>query len=408
MPIYFTSLEDPATVDNVLRFLEPYVPHTLGLIGNIVNSHPELVKAVKVYTLFEIDFSKPIQPLSTISGPNEVASTPALFSVIVLRPREQGRFFCSADLKSSDPATPEEEAHVQDFLEELIPVVAAFPPDNKDGPTPEYDINPVGAKGRGYHIGRVQEKWIPCLDPITILRSGPVVCFIRSPPSPSPLPHAASPPSEASATSSRETPDLRSKSDRWIISRFSPSDLDFIQLTQSTSLIPRHRAYLESRSYTSIAIHDGHLINHNADTQSWERSNPVAWSIIQTDGSLGVLWVEPSHRGLGLGDLVLTECINRSETYRGLSGNKVTNTGILGWHWADVSLANTHSVRFFARQEGWQIGWNSQWITFDPDVDPTTIDWSFRETPDDHSRSREWAKNTGLLRRQPENNNVPH
>lgn len=159
MPIYFTSLGGPVTVDNVLRFLEPYVPHTLGLIGNIVNSHPELVKAVKVYTSFEIDFSKPIQPLSTISGPNEVPSTPALFSVIVLRLREQGRFFCSADLKSSDPATPEEEAHIQDFFEELIPIVAASPPDNKDGPTPEYDINPVGVKGRGYHIGRVHEKW---------------------------------------------------------------------------------------------------------------------------------------------------------------------------------------------------------------------------------------------------------
>ena len=45
MPIYPTSLEDPATTDNVLAFLEPYVPHSLGLIGNIVNSRPEFVKA---------------------------------------------------------------------------------------------------------------------------------------------------------------------------------------------------------------------------------------------------------------------------------------------------------------------------------------------------------------------------
>jgi hypothetical protein len=49
MPIYFTSLEDPTAVDNVLAFLEPYVPYTLGLIRNIVNSRPELVKAIKFY-----------------------------------------------------------------------------------------------------------------------------------------------------------------------------------------------------------------------------------------------------------------------------------------------------------------------------------------------------------------------
>ena len=61
MPIYPTSLEDPATTDNVLAFLEPYVPHTLGLIGNIVNSRPELVKAIKVCTSFEVDFNKPFQ-----------------------------------------------------------------------------------------------------------------------------------------------------------------------------------------------------------------------------------------------------------------------------------------------------------------------------------------------------------
>ncbi|KAF9780218.1 hypothetical protein BJ322DRAFT_321821 [Thelephora terrestris] len=411
MPIYFTSLDDPARVDNVLAFLEPYVPHTLGLIGNIVNPHPSLVKAVKVYASFEIDFRKPIRPPSTISGPSETPfSTPPLFSIIVLRPREQGRFFCSADLKSSDPATPEEETHVQAFFKKVIPIVAAFPPDNEDGPTPEYDISPVGVRGRGYHVGRVHEKWIPCLDPITILRSGPVACFIRPPPPPS-LPQAVFPSNAASATVIGEgaPPDQgSSKSDRWIISRFSPSDIDFVRLTQSSSLIPRHRAYLESRSHTSIVVHDGHLLDIDVNHGTTKMPNPVAWSIIQTDGSLGVLWVEPSHRGLGLGDLVLAECVNRSETYHGFSGDRVTGTGILGWQWADVSLVNTHSVRFFAKQQGWRIGWNSQWITFDPDVDPTTIDWSFRETPTEVSRSREWAKNTRILRHQPEHSNAPY
>jgi len=115
----------------------------------------------------------------------------------------------------------------------------------------------------------------------------------------------------------------------------------------------------------------------------------VAWSLIQADGSFGVLWVEPSHRGLGLGPLTLAECIDRSETYHGFGGDKVPGTGILGWQWADISLANTRSLRLFSRQEGWKVGWGSQWVTFDPDVDLATIDWSFRETPTDDSRRRE-------------------
>jgi len=409
MPAYFTSLEDPATVDNVLAFLEPYVPYTLGLIGNIVNSRPEFVKAIKIYTSFEVDFSGTAslsQPQSTSISCTDAGfeskpqrpSPPALFSIIALQPREQARFFCSADLKTSEPATPEEEAHVQEFIKEVIPIVAAFSPDNRDGPTPEYDFSPIGVKGRGYHIGRVHEKWAPCLDPITIQRSGPLVCLIRPPPPPLPPPLPQDAPPSGTPPTTCETPDP--KSDRWIISRFLPSDIDFIQ---STSLIPRHKAYLESRAHTSISVRDSHIVGSDQTS----KSNPIAWSIIQADGSFGVLWVEPSHRGLGLGDLVLSECMSRLETYHGFSGNKVNGTGILGWQWADASPVNARSVQFFSRQEGWMIGWGTQFLTFDPDADPATIDWSFRQTPTEELRRLEWGKNPRILLQQ-RDNDVSH
>jgi len=409
MPIYFTSLEHPATVDNVLAFLEPYVPYTLGIIGNIVNSRPELVKAIQVYTSFEVDFSKPFQsqplPTSNCTSPTDPEpafvrgpSPRALFSIIALQPREQARFFCSAELNNSEPATPEEEVHVQEFFKEVIPIVAAFPPDNKDGPTPEYDINPVGAKRRGYHVGRVHEKWGPCLGPVTIMSSGPLVCLIRPPPPQPPQQQDASPLRTPLITSG--TP--HRISDRWIISRFEASDIDFIQ---STSLIPRHKAYLESRAHTSISIRDGHAIDAATGTQ---KSTPVAWSIIQADGSFGVLWVEPSHRGLGLGDLVLNECVSRSGTYHGFSGNQVAGTGILGWQWADASPVNARSIQFFSRQEGWRIGWGTQFLTFDPDADPSTIDWSFRQVRTEESRVREWGKNPKILLGQKDNDISVH
>ena len=406
MPIYLTSLEDPATTDNVLAFLEPYVPHTLGLIGNIVNSRPELVKAIKVCTSFEVDFRKPFrfQPLSTPTlstdaepGSEVPSSPPALFSIIALQPREQARFFCSADLKSSEPATPEEEAHVQDFFKEVIPIVADFPPDNEDGPTLEFDFDPVGVKGRGYIIGRVHEKWVPCFDPITIQRSPRLMCLIRPPP---PLgPQQEMSPSNTPPTTDVDEPPDR-KSDRWIISQFWPSDIDFVK---ATSLIPRQKAYFKSRAHASISVHDSHMV----DATGASKPNPIAWCIIQGDGSFGVLQVEPSHRGLGLGDLVINECISRAETYHGFSGNKATGTGILGWHWADVSPINVGSVRFFSRQDGWVIGWGEEWLTFDPDADPTTIDWSFRQDRTEESRMGDWGKNPRILLRQ-KNSNVSH
>ena len=408
MPIYPTSLEDPATTDNVLAFLEPYVPHTLGLIGNIVNSRPEFVKAIKVYTSFEVDFSKPfrLQPssaptLSTDVEPGSEASPspPALFSIIALQPREQARFFCSADLKNSEPATPEEEAHVQEFFKEVIPIVAAFPPDNEDGPIPEYVLDPFGVKGRGYIIGRVHEKWVPCFDPINIQGYGPLVCLIRPPPPlPPPLPRGASQFGIHPTTDLGEPSDR--KSDRWIISKFWSSDIDFIK---ATSITPRHKAHLESRTHASISVHDNHIV----DATGTSKPNPVAWGMIQADGAFGALWVEPSHRGLGLGDLVLDECISRAETYHGFSGNRVTGTGILGWHWADLSPMNVGSVQFFSRQEGWMIGWGEDWPTIDPDVDLATIDWSFRRVRTEESKMGDWGKNPGILLCQ-KNGNVSH
>ena len=81
--------------------------------------------------------------------------------------------------------------------------------------------------------------------------------------------------------------------------------------------------------------------------------------------------------------------MSRLETYHGFGRKRVIATGILGWQWADVNPENARSVQFFRRQEGWAIGWGTQWVAFDPDADPTTIDWSFREVPTGGSTSRE-------------------
>lgn len=81
-----------------LAFLEPCAPYTLGLIGNIVNTRPKLVKAINVRASFEADFNEPNQlwssPILSIDLVETPTSPPDLFSIVVLRPREQARFFC--------------------------------------------------------------------------------------------------------------------------------------------------------------------------------------------------------------------------------------------------------------------------------------------------------------------------
>jgi hypothetical protein len=62
---------------------------------------------------------------------------------------------------------------------------------------------------------------------------------------------------------------------------------------------------------------------------------------------------------------------------------------------------NAHSVQFFSRQEGWKIGWGTQWITLDPDADFANVDWSYREIRTEESKRREWGKNPRILLRRP-------
>jgi len=65
-------------------FLEPHVSYTLGIIGNIVNSCPELVKVIKTYTSYLVR-SQRISPVVSIS------SWPVRGSVLQL-------YFCDGSL----------------------------------------------------------------------------------------------------------------------------------------------------------------------------------------------------------------------------------------------------------------------------------------------------------------------
>ena len=107
-------------------------------------------------------------------------------------------------------------------------------------------------------------------------------------------------PSSSATTAATKAPPLSTppitgvqKTGRWVISPFNPTDTDFIQ---SASLrMPRRKVHLGSHVHTSISIN---------------------------------------------------ECVRRLETYHGFSGSRVTETGILGWQWADAS---PRSIQFFSR-----------------------------------------------------------
>ena len=103
----------------------------------------------------------------------------------------------------------------------------------------------------------------------------------------------------------------------------------------------------QSRSHTAYDRHHVNVSPNGNHDGALGEPNPIAWSIGQFPRSSLDRNRPIAVSGSGTFN-VFVECIDWFETYRGASRNKVAGAGVLGWHWADVSLANTRSVVLFS------------------------------------------------------------
>ncbi|KAH7888583.1 hypothetical protein F5I97DRAFT_1925105 [Phlebopus sp. FC_14] len=326
----------PNTLGALVELLSPHVPHSLPVLGNILNTCP------RSQTIANVDPSQVFvwstTPLPTSSS--HVASPPPLFSILIFSPAShQFRFFCSAET-SSGPPTEEEEAHVLHICRSVLRMAARHSPTYNSiltckASTPDsHPTDRVETDPSMIVIGGVHEKWHSCLRPLSEWQN-PYVRFNLPPTS---LPHKDAQPSQG-----------------WIISQIRESDINVIR---ATTAIPRSVDYIRSRAPYSVCIRPKGTY---PDDQG---QKPIAWALMHADGSIGTLFVDPLHRGKGVAKLAINTLVQKLDLTKGYASTPTNGDlggGTLGWNWSDTDVWNEKAKKLFHSLGGWREEWTCHW-----------------------------------------------
>jgi len=301
------DIHHPETARAFIAFLEPFLPSSCALIG-LAQSHltPQPDPYLKVRATFDF------------SSYRTTSKAPELFAVALFTPT-QGRLFCSADASSEDVA-PEELAHREKVARLYVVTASSLV---RTLPGHEEDSE--------YILGVVHEKFAPLVRPYA--RGTPIA----------PCRLFFYPPSNTEVIDTAAT----GPGARWLVTNLEESDLE---LVRSTSQVQRTIEYLRTRIPVSTCIRD---------PDSADGKRLVAWVVKQSDGSLGLLYVDPAYRGKGLGGLAVRECMKRLN-------EKSENFGLASqWNFVEVFRENSLGIGFFSRQKGWEAGWETWWVRLD-------------------------------------------
>jgi ribosomal protein S18 acetylase RimI-like enzyme len=297
--LFPVNLSSAHALSHFLSLLAPYVPHSLSVLGNVLESNEDdrsEHRRLQLWATFSFGLEYPLPPL---------------FSVIAISPSDyQSRFFCSADA-SPDTPTPEEERHATSAIRSFQQTRVA---------------RKRNSLGMQIIIGSVHSKWAACLQDLAS-RISPCLKYLRRP---QPVPGVESYDHIGCAMSV-----LQSR------------DLDFVL---ERCHISRSREYLLSRFPFSVCLR----------IQSETYSPPVSWVVLHSDGSLGMLHVEPEFRRRGIAQTLVNELVRRRE---GVDNKFVERRGgAFAWNWVDVVESNKEGSRFFKSLDGWEEGWTSLWL----------------------------------------------
>jgi ribosomal protein S18 acetylase RimI-like enzyme len=228
----------------------------------------------------------------------------------------RGRLFISSEY-SSDPPTQAEEKFALSFTQEAL-VQARKKLEDLFGSFAGFS---------GLTIGAVHERWYSTLAPHSISADA-LVRFVRAP---GPL---------------VELPPI---SKRFSVGVLEEED---IQAIMEGERIARKRAYILTRLPTSICVRV---------TSEDENTEPVAWVMVNSDGSLGTLHVVPEYRRQGLAKVLINLSVAQTQTEQ-QEGDY--STGLDGWCYAYVDVENDSSMQLFNRMDGWTHSAVTYWIKF--------------------------------------------
>ncbi|KZT26768.1 hypothetical protein NEOLEDRAFT_207535 [Neolentinus lepideus HHB14362 ss-1] len=318
--LFKVDLTQPESALKLVHLLQPCIPQCLPVLGTLLHSSPSHGESPTSYGSISNLYA-------WASFDLDATGTPSLFSVVVISTLDnnQARYFCSAENNQEEPSQ-QEKAHVLDFIRAFLNIV------NKLGLSSSIKMIPaneqVTAKG-GIMVGSMHQKWVDTLSPLAG-RIGPCTKFLRPP----------SVPGSAPIT-------IGGLEGNFTISPLTALD---IQTLVSTSAIPHSKEYFLSRCDTSICI--GTIGAEGSPSQ------PVAWALQHTDGSIGTLYVQPELRGKGLARTVVESLVRRLDQ----AEMPEERGGAFRWNWVDTVENNVNAERFFGSLQGWNKGWMCYWM----------------------------------------------
>ncbi|KAI0072785.1 hypothetical protein K474DRAFT_329656 [Panus rudis PR-1116 ss-1] len=241
---------------------------------------------------------------------------PLVFSLVTQIPLLNGefRYFCSAEASTRTPGQLEED-HVLSTFRVLHRVI---PPDTARGPN------------GSILVGSVNDIWYPSLKPHSIVKHT-TAKYIRPP-----LPIRTQ-------SNWNDSP----HSD-WIITELREED---IGLVLSKSSLLRTPEYLRSRLPFSVSLRQSHS------------SMPIAWNLLTSDGSTGMLHVEPEYRGRGFSRWVKAAMFRKLDQMYGTDDEeKKGQYPYARWESCNIFADNCKSIGLITSLEGWKEGWVSHWL----------------------------------------------
>ena len=335
------------TLAVLIKLLAPHVPHSLQILGTLLNTRP------RTGILQDIDPSQ-VSLWSTIPLHSDAISTtdsPSLFSIVIFsHVNHTFGVFCSAESNtSSNPPMESEKTHIKHIYESLRDIASKARPTydsvvtTRLTPTTNTDPPMIIA-------GPIHGKWVEVLAPMSTFQI-PCVRYVFPP-------GALTRDSWRSTVREGDEPGVEVE-----VSEIRSSDLPFVHGASSP---PRADAYLLSRAPYSVCLR----VQEDVITGT-DGGRPVACVLLHSDGSLGALHVDSKYQRRGLGKLVVRTLAERldfwlkdqgdlklvSDDYQDLGG------GALGWNWMDSEACNEAGNHFLACMTGKEgLKWMYQWI----------------------------------------------
>ncbi|KAI0082844.1 hypothetical protein K474DRAFT_34882 [Panus rudis PR-1116 ss-1] len=331
--LHHICLQSPTSdyVDILADILRPHIPDSLPVIGCLFSSDLN-TNPLHIWTTF---------PLSVGSEP------PPLFSVIILSPLngQQFRYFCSATVTKSGRCQEEEaELHVRAVFARLL---TSFAKRDRtvDGIEVEKVIRKIGNPLRSsIYVGAVHAKWQYALKSFAIKGHPCIIC--------------ARPPKSTGRTSNWDC----SSDSGWTISQLRESDVPHVR--DRLTAFPRSYEHILARLPYSVCV------RRASDDKL------VAWNALDWDGALGMLFVEPECRGLGLAKMCKAAILRKLEQMYGT--DEQGREGVYPWaRWEfnGISPDNAASLGLTKSLDGWNESFHCNWTYFAlPDVYPSVVD----------------------------------